>query len=74
MLGKAELLVLINQSLNLNIADTSEQFDAKLKSLGVDSLDIFNVLVELENATGKKVPDEDVEKLTTIRSLIDYFS
>lgn len=48
--------------------------DATFKSLGIDSLDIFNVLVELETVTGQKIPDSDVDKLITINAIVKYFS
>lgn len=47
--------------------------DDKLADNGVDSLDFFNLFIELEEITGKKVPDEDIEKLATIRSIIEYY-
>ena len=64
----------INSVLGLSLSPTDTPLEASLKSLGIDSLDVFNVLVELEGVTGKKVPDEDVEKLSTIQRLADYFS
>jgi acyl carrier protein len=48
--------------------------DTPFTDLGMDSLDIYNVFVELEVLTGIQVPDNDVEGLQTIDSIHDYFS
>ena len=42
--------------------------------LGLDSLDVFNIFVELEVLTGIQVPDNDIEKLQTIDSIHAYFA
>jgi len=48
--------------------------DMPFADLGMDSLDIYNVFVELEVLTGIQVPDNDVENLQTIDNIHDYFS
>ncbi len=73
MLTKEKVIEIINKNdLSLDPQNTSEE--ESFKSLGVDSLDFFNVLVEIEEITGQKVPDEDVDKLNNIKELLDYFS
>lgn len=74
MLNSEKAIEIINRSLRLNLDVATTPLDAEFKSLGIDSLDIYNVLVELETLTGKHVPDKDVDSLTTIRSLVVYFS
>lgn len=47
--------------------------DSRLKEdLGADSLDIPEVIVELEEHFGITVADEDIVKLQTIRDVVDY--
>lgn len=41
---------------------------------GIDSLDVFNLLLELQEKTGKEVSDEDVGDIRTVNDLLDYFS
>jgi len=41
---------------------------------GLDSLDLFNLFVELEGKTGVTVPDEDFDKLTSINDVLVYFN
>ena len=48
--------------------------NGEFSDLGLDSLDIFNVLVELETLTGIEVPDSDVEKVQTIDNLHAYLA
>lgn len=40
--------------------------------LGLDSLDVLETFMEFEKEFGIKITDEDAEKLTTVRSVIDY--
>jgi acyl carrier protein len=40
--------------------------------LGVDSLDVLEIVTEIEIKFGIDIPDEDAEKLTTVGSLIRY--
>ena len=74
MLSLENLIGAVNRCLNLNLVPEATSLDAEFKSLGIDSLDVFNILIELESLTGKKVPDEDVEKLSTLGDLLNYFS
>lgn len=47
--------------------------DQTFKEYGLDSLDQYNLIVELQTLTGREVPDADVNGLQTIRTLVDYF-
>jgi len=40
--------------------------------LGVDSLDVMEILLEVEKTFNIKIPDEDAEKLGTVGSVINY--
>lgn len=74
MLNEEKVIEVINRVLNMKLDPKNTPIDDTLKSLGIDSLDMFSVLVELESISCKSIPDEDVDKLTTIRSLVKYFS
>lgn len=74
MLNEEKLIELINKSLEMNLDPKNTPVDVNFKSLGIDSLDFYNVLVELETMTGRKVPDDDVEKISTIKDLVEYFA
>lgn len=47
--------------------------DGNFREYGLDSLDIFNLLIEIQDETGREVPDADVPKLDSISAIIAYF-
>jgi acyl carrier protein len=42
-----------------------------LQDLGIDSLDVFTLLFELENAFQISIPDDDVRSLRTVNDVVD---
>lgn len=42
--------------------------------LGADSLDIVELVMAFEEAFDLEIPDEDAEKITTVRDAIDYIN
>jgi acyl carrier protein len=59
----------------LGVEETALANDASFSSdLGVDSLDLLETFMALENAFGIKIPDETAERLTTVGSVIDYIT
>ena len=47
--------------------------DSRFKDdLGADSLDLFEMVMTLEDEYSIEVPSEDLEELTTVKALIDY--
>lgn len=53
---------------------TQIDLNAEFKSLGIDSLDVFDILMKIETITGAKIPDEDVVKLTSAAAIFEYFN
>ncbi len=43
-----------------------------IDDLGLDSLDMVELVMELEEECGVEIPDEDGEKLTTVGEAISY--
>jgi acyl carrier protein len=74
VLNEEKIIELMNTCLRMNLDPKSTPVDVNFKSLGIDSLDFYNVLVELETMTGRKVPDGDIEKISTIKDLVKYFA
>ena len=52
-------------------ADTIK-LDTNLQDLGIDSLDVFTLLFELENAFKISIPDDDVRSLRTVNDVVDF--
>ena len=73
MLTHQDIVDLINE-LDFDVESESIAHDATLKSIGIDSLDMFTLLVEIETRTGRKIPDEEVEGLETINDIVEYFA
>lgn len=42
------------------------------RDLGLDSLDSVDLIIQLEQAFGIRIPDEDYLKLTTLQGVLDY--
>ena len=40
--------------------------------LGADSLDLFELVMAFEDEYGVEIPSEDLEKITTVGSVIEY--
>jgi acyl carrier protein len=40
--------------------------------LGADSLDTVELVMALEEEFGCEIPDEDAEKITTVKEAVDY--
>ncbi|GEO44395.1 acyl carrier protein [Companilactobacillus alimentarius] len=44
------------------------------KDLDADSIDLVEFVLELEDAFGSEIPDDDAEKITTVDEAVDYIS
>ena len=51
-------------------ADTIK-LDTNLQDLGIDSLDVFTLLFELENAFKISIPDDDVRSIKTVNDVAE---
>jgi acyl carrier protein len=45
--------------------------ETNLQDLGIDSLDVFTLLFELENAFKVSIPDDDVRSLRTVNDVVE---
>ncbi len=44
--------------------------ETNLQELGIDSLDVFTLLFELENAFKISIPDDDVRSIRTVNDVV----
>lgn len=45
-----------------------------IEDLGADSLDTVELVMDLEEHFGVEIPDEDAEKLKTVKDAVDYIT
>ena len=59
----------------LNISEDQVTLEANFKDdLGADSLDLFEMVMSLEDEYGVEIPSEDLEKITTVGAVVDFYS
>ena len=59
----------------LGIDEASVRMDSSfLDDLGADSLDIVEFIMALEEEFGIEIPDEDVEKIVTVKDVVEYIA
>ncbi|MCK4545873.1 MAG: acyl carrier protein [Candidatus Eisenbacteria sp.] len=59
----------------LGVEEAKVTTDASfIDDLGADSLDTVELVMALEEAFGIEIPDEDAEKLVTVKDAIEYLN
>lgn len=71
MLEKVKEIVAENLGADINTLTGETSFK---DDLGADSLDLFEMVMALEEEYGKEIPTEDLEKLTTIGEVVEYLN
>lgn len=67
---KQRIISILN---NFGVESTAITDDAHfIKDLGFDSLDLVDMMMQLEQEFAITIPDEDYPRITSIRSLMDY--
>jgi acyl carrier protein len=57
----------------LGVEDDKIVDDAKyIDDLGADSLSLVDIAMAFEDDFGMKIPDEDIEKITSVKDTIQY--
>ena len=66
-----EVSEVVAEQLGVDVAEVTE--DASfIDDLGADSLDTVELVMALEEKFGVEIPDEDAEKITTVKEAITY--
>ena len=66
-----KIIALTAEHLGIDEASISENASFK-ENLGVDSLDLFELVMELEEEFGIEIPSEDLENLATVADVAKY--
>ncbi|MDE7082719.1 MAG: acyl carrier protein [Clostridia bacterium] len=64
-----EVAKLLAEQLNIDVSKISEDSEI-IKDLGADSLDVVELLMSLEDNTGKTIPEEKVANLKTVGDVV----
>ncbi len=62
---------IITEQLNLEGVEVTEASNFK-DDLGADSLDLFELVMALEEEFGVEIPSEDLEKIATVGDVMNY--
>ena len=66
---KVKEIIVEQLGVDENQVDDSASF---VDDLGADSLDIVELVMAFEEAFDMDIPDEDAEKITTVKDAVDY--
>ena len=66
-----KIKAIIAEVLNID-ADSITEDTTFVDDLGADSLDIFQIIMGIEEEFDIEIPDEDAEKLTTVGEAMEY--
>lgn len=64
------IVTLIVQELKVDRERVNET--VTFAELGADSLDMVQIIMKLEETFGIEINDQDAEKMTTLRDVVDY--
>ena len=62
---------IIAEQLDVNVEELKPETNFK-DDLGVDSLDLFELVMALEEEFDTEIPSEDLEKIATINDIAEY--
>ncbi len=68
-----KLQEIIAGQLNVDAASVKPESNFK-EDLNADSLDLFELIMSLEDEYGVEIPAEDLEKMATVQDVMDYLS
>ncbi|WOJ96929.1 phosphopantetheine-binding protein [Congregibacter brevis] len=73
MIEKGELIALF-QDAGIEATVSESDFGKTFKELDMDSLDVFNLLTEVDVVFEVQVPDEDFEIINSLDDLLQYIN
>ena len=61
---------IISKELNVSLLDIKDSSHLQ-NDLGMDSLDAVCIVMEIETQFNIQIPDEQIEKITTVQSIVE---
>lgn len=68
-----KLQSIIAGQLNVDVEAVKPESSFK-EDLNADSLDLFELVMSMEDEFGVEIPSEDLEKLSTVQDVMNYLS
>lgn len=68
---REEILEVI-EGVGVSVDVATIKSDAPLSKAGIDSLEMWNVFLAIEEKFGIKIPNEDIDALNTVDDIIAY--
>lgn len=62
---------IIAEQLSVGVEEITAESNFK-EDLGADSLDLFELVMSLEEEFGVEIPSEDLEKIATVNDVLEY--
>jgi acyl carrier protein len=69
MSKKTNVIKILEEHFNTKIENTNISL---VDDIGADSLDVVEVVMQIEEEFDIEIPDDEVEKLITVQEIIDY--
>lgn len=69
MSKKTNVIKILEEHFNTKIENTDVSL---VDDIGADSLDVVEVIMQIEEEFEIDIPDEEAEKLLTVQEIIDY--
>ena len=66
-----KIAALLNEKLDIDTVDVTLAASFK-EDLEIASLDLFDLVMSIEEEFGLEIPSEELEKLTTVGAMVDY--
>ncbi|GAA9265422.1 acyl carrier protein [Helicobacter pylori] len=66
-----DIQAVIAEQLNVDVAQVTPEAEF-VKDLGADSLDVVELIMELEEKFGIEIPDEQAEKIVNVGDVVKY--
>ena len=73
MVNQSQLLSILQKS-GSDAEPAMEDFDKPFNEIGLDSLDVYNFLSEIEVELGKIVRDEDFERINSLNDVLTFLN
>lgn len=73
MIDQKKILEILNHS-GVEKIPSEDDFGKPFKEIGIDSLDVFNFLGEIEVELGKTISDSEFENINTLNDVLSFLN